>query len=74
MPERQSCVDQAEQGRRERSVLCTRATEDAATRSVHAALMLNPLRTEGEAFRVLLYVLAVIVAAIVIVLAARAIF
>jgi hypothetical protein len=36
--------------------------------------MLNPLRTEGEAFRVLLYVLAVIVAAIVIVLAARAIF
>jgi hypothetical protein len=34
--------------------------------------MLNPLRTEGEAFRVLLYVLAVIVAAIVIVLAIRA--
>jgi hypothetical protein len=34
--------------------------------------MLNPLRTEGEAFRVLLYVLAVFVAAIVIVLAIRA--
>jgi hypothetical protein len=34
--------------------------------------MLNPLRTEGEAFRLLLYVLAVIVAAIAIVLILRA--
>lgn len=55
-------------------MLCTRAREDAAPRRVHGPVMLNPLRTEGEAFRVLLYVLAVIVAAIVIVLAARAIF
>jgi hypothetical protein len=36
--------------------------------------MLNPLRSEDEAFRVLLYVLAVFVAVVVIVLAARAIF
>jgi hypothetical protein len=36
--------------------------------------MLNPLRSEGEAFRLLLYVLAVAVALIVLVLAARAIF
>jgi hypothetical protein len=36
--------------------------------------MLNPLRSEGEAFRFLLYALAVIVALIVLVLAARAIF
>jgi len=36
--------------------------------------MLNPLRSEGEAFRLLLYVLAVAVAVIVIVLLARAIF
>ena len=36
--------------------------------------MLNPLRSEGEAFRLLMYVLAVAVAVIVLVLAARAIF
>jgi hypothetical protein len=36
--------------------------------------VLNPLRSEGEAFRLLLYVLAVAVAVIVIVLALRAIF
>jgi hypothetical protein len=36
--------------------------------------LLNPLRTEGEAFRFLLYALAVMVALIVLVLAARAIF
>jgi hypothetical protein len=36
--------------------------------------VLNPLRSEAEAFRALLYVLAVIVAVIVIVLVARAIF
>jgi hypothetical protein len=35
--------------------------------------MLNPLRSEGEAFRLLVYVLAVAVAVIVIVLVARAI-
>jgi len=35
--------------------------------------MLNPLRSEGEAFRLLLYVLAVIVAVIVLVLVLRAI-
>ena len=34
--------------------------------------MLNPLRSEGEAFRLLLYVLAVFVAVIVVVLVARA--
>ena len=34
--------------------------------------MINPLRSEGEAFRFLLYALAVIVAVIVIVLVARA--
>jgi hypothetical protein len=34
--------------------------------------MLNPLRTEGEAFRLLLYVLAVVVAAILLVLVIRA--
>jgi hypothetical protein len=34
--------------------------------------MLNPLRTEGEAFRVLMYVVAVFVAAVVIVLVVRA--
>ena len=36
--------------------------------------MINPLRSEREAFRVLLYVLGVAVAVIVIVLALRAIF
>jgi hypothetical protein len=36
--------------------------------------MLNPLRSEGEAFRLLLYVLVVAVAVIVLVLVARAIF
>jgi len=36
--------------------------------------VLNPLRSEGEAFRLLMYVLAVVVAVIVLVLAARAIF
>jgi hypothetical protein len=36
--------------------------------------VLNPLRSEDEAFRLLLYVLAVVVAVIVIVLVARAIF
>ena len=36
--------------------------------------MLNPLRSEGEAFRFLLYALALIVALIVLVLLGRAIF
>ena len=36
--------------------------------------MINPLRSEREAFRVLLYVLGVALAVIVIVLALRAIF
>jgi hypothetical protein len=36
--------------------------------------VINPLRSEREAFRVLLYVVAVAVAVIVIVLALRAIF
>ena len=36
--------------------------------------MINPLRSEREAFRVLLYVLGVAAAVIVIVLALRAIF
>ena len=36
--------------------------------------MLNPLRSEGEAFRFLLYALALIVALIVLVLVGRAIF
>jgi hypothetical protein len=35
--------------------------------------MLNPLRSEGEAFRFLLYALAVIVTIIVVVLVVRAI-
>jgi hypothetical protein len=35
--------------------------------------VLNPLRTEGEAFRFLLYALAVIVAIIVVILVVRAI-
>jgi hypothetical protein len=35
--------------------------------------MLNPLRTEGEAFRLLLYVLAVFVAALIVVLVLRAV-
>jgi hypothetical protein len=35
--------------------------------------MLNPLRSEGEAFRALLYVAAVVVAIVVVVLVARAI-
>jgi hypothetical protein len=35
--------------------------------------MLNPLRSEGEAFRFLLYALAVIVAVIVVILVVRAI-
>ena len=35
--------------------------------------MLNPLRTEGEAFRALLYVLGVIVVAIAVVLIVRAV-
>jgi hypothetical protein len=34
--------------------------------------MLNPLRTEGEAFRLLMYVVAVFLAAVVIVLVVRA--
>jgi hypothetical protein len=34
--------------------------------------LLNPLRTEGEAFRALLYVLGVFVVAIVVVLIVRA--
>ncbi len=34
--------------------------------------MLNPLRSEGEAFRFLLYALAIVVALIVIVLVVRA--
>ncbi len=36
--------------------------------------MLNPLRSEGEAFRLLLYALAVVIALIVVILAVRAIF
>jgi hypothetical protein len=36
--------------------------------------MLNPLRSEEEAFRLLLYVIAVVGAIVVIVLLARAIF
>ena len=36
--------------------------------------MLNPLRSEGEAFRFLLYALAIIVVMIALVLAGRAIF
>jgi hypothetical protein len=36
--------------------------------------VLNPLRSEGEAFRFLLYALALIVALIVLVLVGRAIF
>ena len=36
--------------------------------------MLNPLRSEAEAFRFLLYVLAVVVAITAIVLIARAVF
>ena len=36
--------------------------------------MRNPLRSEGEAFRLLLYVLAVAIAVIAIVLVARAVF
>ena len=36
--------------------------------------VLNPLRSEGEAFRLLLYVLAVAVVVIALVLALRAIF
>jgi hypothetical protein len=36
--------------------------------------MLNPLRSEGEAFRLLLWALAVVVALIVLILLARAIF
>ncbi len=36
--------------------------------------MLNPLRSEGEAFRLLLYALAAIITLIVVILAARAIF
>jgi len=35
--------------------------------------LLNPLRTEGEAFRALLYVLGVIVLAIAVVLIVRAV-
>jgi hypothetical protein len=34
--------------------------------------MLNPLRSEGEAFRALLYVAAVVVAIVAVVLVARA--
>ena len=36
--------------------------------------MLNPLRSEGEAFRLLLYVLGVFIVAVAVVLIARAIF
>ena len=36
--------------------------------------MINPLRSEGEAFRFLLYALALIIALIVLVLVGRAIF
>ncbi len=36
--------------------------------------MLNPLRSEGEAFRLLLYVVAIFVAIIALVLILRAIF
>jgi hypothetical protein len=36
--------------------------------------MLNPLRSEGEAFRLLLYVLAVTIVVIVTVLVLRAVF
>lgn len=36
--------------------------------------MLNPLRSEGEAFQLLLYVIAVAIAIVVVVVIARAIF
>ncbi len=36
--------------------------------------MLNPLRSEGEAFRLLLYAVALAIAVIVVVLVARAVF
>ena len=36
--------------------------------------MLNPLRSEGEAFRLLLYVIAAAIAIVVVVVIARAIF
>ena len=46
-----------------------------APRASDAALqgMLNPLRSEGEAFRFLLYAIAVIAVVVVLVLVARAI-
>ena len=53
-------------------MLCTQAREDAAPRSVQGPLVLNPLRSEAEAFRLLLYVVAVFVAVVVIVLVVRA--
>jgi hypothetical protein len=51
----------------------TRATEDAATRRIDGSLVLNPLRSEGEAFRFLLYALAVIATIVVVVLVVRAV-
>jgi hypothetical protein len=69
----QSFVDQAGQGRSERSVLRTRASEDTAPRRVHGALVLNPLRSEEEAFRFLLYAIAVIAVIIGVVLLLRAV-
>jgi hypothetical protein len=50
----------------------TRATEDAAPRRADGSLVLNPLRSEGEAFRFLLYVLAVFVTIIVVIVVVRA--
>jgi hypothetical protein len=52
----------------------TRASEDAAPGRVCGALVLNPLRSEGEAFRLLLYVIAVVAVIVALVLVLRAVF
>ena len=54
-------------------MLRTRASEDAAARRVDGALVLNPLRSEDEAFRFLLYAIAVIAVIVGIVLLLRAV-
>jgi hypothetical protein len=51
----------------------TRATEDAAPRRIDWSLVLNPLRSEGEAFRFLLYALAVIATIVVVIVVVRAV-
>jgi hypothetical protein len=58
-------------------VLGTRASEDAdrsqiGQRRVDGALVLNPLRSEDEAFRFLLYAIAVIAVIVGVVLLLRA--